>query len=185
MVLRYIGNAPGPGATIGLQKSSLVSSIQENLFVAGKAFSYEDYIQFGADQERIITLDTSAYVGENLVFLPFIFYSTSGPITIDFYTDVVADNNGTILQASNRREGFPLPVSVLRLDPSNFSGFRFAGDLVPAVGLTPAVAKGEHNDSNVLGLPFELRSDKKHAIKITNHNGAGVLVQIKMTWFEV
>lgn len=179
-----IGNAPGHGSTIGLQKSYLTSSIQENLFVAGKAFSYEDYLEFAANQECVIVLDSSAYAGENLVFLPFNFYSTSGPVTIDFYTDVVADNDGTLLGASNRREGFPAPDSILRLDPSNFLGLRFAGDIVPAVGVAPAVGTGEHNEGNVLGIPFELIAAKKHAIVIKNHNGAGVLVQIKMTWFE-
>lgn len=180
-----IGNAPGPGSTIGLQRNYLISSIQENLFIAGKAFSYEDFLEFSAGQERIIVLDSSAYGGENLVFLPFTFYGTSGPITIDFFTDVTAGDDGVLLGASNRREGFPAPKSILRLDPTGFTGLRFAGDLVPAVGATPTIGKGEHNESNVLGLPFELISAKKHAIKIKNHNGAGVLVEIKMTWFEV
>jgi hypothetical protein len=180
-----IGNAPSHGAAIGLQGSRLTSSIQENLFVAGKAFSYEDYMLYSSGEIKTIVLDSSDYKGDNIVFLPIVYSATRGPILIDYYTDVTADDNGILLASSNRREGFPNAKSILRLNPTNFSGVRFTGDLVPATGLSNATSNGMSNESNVLGIPFEILADRKHAITIENKNGDGVYVLIKMTWFEV
>lgn len=179
-----IGNAPSHGAAIGLQGSRLTSSISENLFVAGKAFSYEDYLVFGLNEIKTIVLDSSAYVGDNLVVLPLVFYATGGPTLVDYYTNVSANDDGTLLVPSNRRESFPAPKSLLRLNPTNFSGDRFTGDLIPATGLGVGNISGQANQANVLGIPFELISNIKHAITLENKNGAGVYVQIKLTWFE-
>ncbi|MCK5612881.1 hypothetical protein KAR91_64000 [Candidatus Pacearchaeota archaeon] len=177
-----IGNAPLPGSTIGLLGAHLTSTIQENLFVEGKSFSYEDYHTFGADETKIIVFDSTAFEGENLIVNPFGFAATAGPIKIDFYTLVSNNDDGTELFASNRREGFPDPLSVLRLNPTGFSGTRFAGDLVPATGISVPTGQGSGNQP---GLPFELNAAIKHAIGMTNEDGADVVFQMKMTWFEV
>lgn len=180
-----IGNAPSHGAAIGLQGSRLTSSISENLFVAGKSFSYEDYLVFSLNEVKTIVLDSSEYTGENLVVLPLVFYATGGPILVDYYTSVISNDDGTLLTPSNRRESFLPPKSLLRLNPTNFSGDRFTGDIIPATGLGVGNISGQGNQANVLGLPFELISNVKHAITLENKNGSGVYVQIKLTWFEV
>ena len=178
-----IGNAPLTGSTIGLLGAGKISTIQDELFVAGKSFSYEDYLTFGTDEVKNIIFDSSAFTGINLIFNPITFAAPAGPITIEFYTGTTSDEDGTVLQSSNRREGQPPAQSVIRVGDTNISlGTRFSGDLVPATG----TGIGNTNPgSNQPGLPFEIDASVNHAIVITNTDGADVLVQIKMTWFEV
>ncbi len=178
-----IGNAEGLGSTIGLLGAHLISPIQEELFVAGKAFSYEDYLLFGSSEVKNIIFDSSGFTGVNLTINPILFGAVSGPILIDFYTNTTFNEDGTILVASNRREGMPAPKSILRLNPTGLTlGDRFSGDMVTASG----VGVGNANPgANLAGLPFEINPSKGHALAINNTDGAGVYVQIKMTWFEV
>jgi hypothetical protein len=160
----------------------VTGSIQENLFIQGKAFSYEDYITFAADEIKVIVFDSALFEGVNLTFNPIILGASSGPILADFYTGTTSDADGTILQASNRREGMPGPKSILRMDPSNIVlGTRFSGDTVFASGLGVGNANA---GSNLPGLPFGLDPSINHAIEIENDDGAGTIIQIKMTWFE-
>lgn len=174
-----IGDAPSHGSVIGLLGAYLTSTIQEDLFVAGKSFSFEDYFTFAAAEVKNFMFDTSSFTGVNLSINPFIFYSTNGPVSIDFYTGSTFNKNGTLLQASNRREGFPFPQSKLRLNPTNLVlGTRFAGDIIPALD------KASGN-SNQKGLPFEINASINHGFTITNGNGDDNIIQIKMTWFEI
>jgi hypothetical protein len=176
------GSASGPGATIGLANSQVVTTPSEELFIQGKAFSFEDYFTFGAAQVKNFIFDPTAFSGNQLVFNPFLFAASSGPLLIDFYANTDADDDGTLLVPSNRRSGFPAPVSVFRLNPTvNDLGTRFAGDSVPATGAGVGNTNGAGNQP---GLPFEIDFSLKYAFTITNQDGADTIVQIKTTWFE-
>jgi len=176
-----IGNNPFR-KTIGLLGAHLTSSIQENLFVAGKAFFFEDYFTFSADEIKIFVIDPTSFDGDNLVFEPFSFTASSGPVRVDFYCNSVANSDGTLLTAVNRRcDGDP-PLTVLRLNPTGVTlGDRFAGDLVPATGQNPSRSTGA---ASIGALPLELNPEKKYIAQVTNDNGADTLVEIKMSWFE-
>lgn len=166
-------------STIGYQK---ISNLQEQLFIEGKSFSWEDYLLFGADETRTIVFDPTLFEGLNVTFNPFSFSATSGPILIDIYPDVSDVVGGTVLGASNRREGGDPPVSILTLDPTSLTlGTKFAGDLVPATGLNPATSTG---GGNIPGLPFEVDKTKLKALTLHNLDGAGIYVGAKITWFE-
>lgn len=159
------------------------TTVQEELFVLGKAFSYEDYHTFGAAEVKNFVFDPTSFTGVNLTVNPFLFGATGGPVRIDIYYGTIANDDGTLLGISNRRFGFPAPESVLRLNPTGFTaGTRFAGDLVPGTGLNPATSNPSGNQA---GLPFEINPDLKYALVATNDDGAGVVWQIKMTFFEV
>ena len=163
----------------------LMTTTQEWLFVQGKSFSFEDYFNIdalgGGNDTIDIVLDSSAFTGDNLTFTPPLFASDVGPITIEYFTGTVASDDGIILGASNRREGMPNPVSVLRRDPTiSDDGTRFSGDLI--VSTTGILS--QNGTGNIPGLPFEINSSVKHMIRIKNTNGQAGLVQIKMTWFE-
>lgn len=176
-----IGNAATAAAFAGSAGQLIAGSTQEELFIQGKSFSWEDRLTFDAGDVKVIVFDQSLYTGANLTVLPLIIGASSGPVLIDLYTNPTYDKDGTILMASNRREGKPQPKSVLRLNPSNVAlGTRFSGDTVFASG----TGVGNVNPgANVPGLPFEIVADK--ALEITNTDGAGTIVQFKVTWFEV
>jgi len=178
-----IGNAIGPGATVGLLGAQLNSSVQEDLFVQGKSFSFEDYFTFAADETKTFVFSPLAFEGVNITVNPFIFSATSGPCEIDLYYGTTNDEDGTLLGASNRRFGMPAPKSTLRLNPSNvILGTRFAGDLIPATGVNP---NNSNPATSPIGLPFELSRLIKYALTIHNSDGDGVKLMFKMTWFEV
>ena len=166
---------------IGSAGQIVTGNTQEELFIQGKSFSWEDRITFAADETKVIVFDQSLYTGGNLTIAPVVAGASSGPILLDFYTHPTYDKDGTVLQASNRREGHPPPKTVLRLDPSNLTlGTFFAADTIFASGL----GVGNVNPgANLPGLPFESVLDK--ALAITNSDGAGTIVQFKITWFEV
>lgn len=160
----------------------LTTTVQEWLFVQGKSMSFEDYFTFSADEVKTFVVDPTSFTGVNLTFNPISLSATSGPVRVDFYAGTTADEDGTLLGASNRRSGFPAPVTKIRLNPSNISlGTRFAGDLVPATGTAPANSNGSGNQPS---LPFEPSKTTKSAFTITNDNGADTIIQIKLTWFE-
>jgi len=168
----------------GLAGQLVVGDIQENLFIAGFSFSWEDYLEYLADEEKIIVFDPTACSCAQIIFRPLIFAANAGPIKIDIYTEASYDaETGTLLGQSNRRETSSIPSeAILRLNPTNFSGTKFAGDLVPSNG---AAAPNASGNSNQQGLPFEIDLTKIKAIGLTNTDGNGVLVSHKLTWFEV
>lgn len=178
--MHSIGNAPVAAAFAGSESQIITGTIQEELFLQGKAFSWEDRLTFGADEVKTIVFDMSLFTGGRLFLNPLIVGASSGPILIDFYTGPTYDLNGTILGASNRIEGKPAPKSVLRLNPTNVSlGALFSGDTVFATG---AGVGNANPGANLLGNPFQIITDK--AITVTNNDGADTIVQFKLTWFE-
>lgn len=177
-----IGNAPGPGSTIGLVGAHKIATIQDELFVANKSFSLDKRLLIPINFTRIV-FDPTAFTGDNFTFLPLFFAATAGPVLVNLYTGTDADADGTPLVPSNRREGQPQPVSIIQLNPTiNDPGIQFADDLIPASGSGVGNANGSTNGP---GLPFEIDPTMKKLIEFENKGGAGVYLQIKMTWFEV
>jgi len=176
------GNQPNFAGAAG---QLITGSIQENLFILGQSFSYEDWLTYGADETKTIVFDPTGCDCDQLIFNPFAFSAQSGPIEIGIFAPVTADDDGTVLEASNRRATSPItPEGILRLNPSNIvkPADRFAGDLVPATGTAPANSSG---GGNMLGLPFEIITSVKYALTIKNTDGADVRIQFKTTWFEI
>lgn len=182
--MENIGNISNIAAFAGTAGQIKVGSIAEEAFIQGKAFSYEDYWLFAeADDEHFLVFNPALYAGFFLFFDPISLSASSGPMLVDIYAGTDSDEDGTPLEASNRRAAFPGPKSTLRMDPTiNDIGTRFAGDLVPASGNNPATANGNSNSG---GLPFEPIRPAKTAIKFTNLDGADTYLQIKITWFEL
>lgn len=179
---QVIGNNPSGAPNKGPTNSALVMTEAEALFVLGKAFSFEDYFTFGNLEARTFVFDPTAFTGDQIVFNPMLFAGSSGPVLIDFFAGVDADDDGTLLTPSNRRSGFPAPESVFREAPTiNDFGTRFAGDSVPSSGAGVGNTNGA---GNIAGLPFEINPALKYAITITNQDGAGTIIQLKTTWFE-
>ena len=181
--MRKIGSSPNLYGLTSRAGFLIAGSLQEDLFVKGKSFSFEDYFTFSASEVKTIVLDPTAFTGVNLTFNPVVLSATAGPILVDFYVGTIANADGTLLGASNRRPGFPSPQTILRLNPTGVTlGTRFAGDLVPSTGMNPATSVGA---GNMPGLPFEFLNTIKYAVQFTNLNGADTYMQLKVTWFEV
>lgn len=167
----------------GVLNAIRTTTIQEELFVIGKAFSFEEYFSFGTDEVKTFIFDPTAFEGSQIIFNPIAFSASSGPVLIDFYTGTTSDGDGDVQQSSNRREGMPNAVSILTEGDSNITlGDRFAGDAVPSTGLGVGNTNGAANQP---GLPFEIDITKKHAFTVENTDGSDVIITIKMTWFEV
>jgi len=178
----------GPGVNLASYETVfdalLTTNVQENAFVSGNAFSYEDYLTYSTDEVKNFIFDPTAFTGENLVVTPPQFSSTGGPITVEYFAGATADNDGTLLGVSNRRGTSLKPnQAILRLNPSNISaGSKFSGRLIPANSQNPANAIGNSGGSF---LPFELDCRVKYLIRITNTDGDGILVQTDFTWLEI
>jgi hypothetical protein len=164
----------------------VTGQIREELFIRGEAFSWEDWLVYGTSESKIIVFDPRNCTAQQIVFDPLLFNANSGPVTVDVYTNVSYDlGTGTALVASNRRETLQSinpPEAILRLNPTGFSGSKFAGDLVPASGPSPAVGSGNQNQE---GAVFEIDKTIVKAIGLTNHDGDNVYVSHKLTWYEV
>lgn len=168
-------------------------SIQEHFFFLGQVFSFEDYFLFSEGETKTIITDPTGFeplgagVQTRIPFNPLVANSTAGPILIDFYVGADSDDDGEVLGTSNRDSTNPKLISdiILRLNPSNIvKGTRFAGDLIAANATGP----GNNTligSQNVLSLPFAISNLTKYAIDLTNVNGDGVYVQIKLTWLEI
>ncbi len=179
----------GNGAIHNLGPAGQVigGTIQENLFILGLSYSWEDYLTYAAAEEKIFVFDPLACSCFQLIFEPLIFSANAGPVTIDIYTEVsYTPGTGVLAGVSNRREtSRNTNEAILRYGSAaarGFSGTKFAGDLIPSNG---AAAPNSAGNTNPEGLPFEIDISVIKAIGLTNTDGAGVLVSHKLTWFEV
>ena len=184
------GNIPGLGNYAGAAGQIITSEIQENLFISGLSFSWEDWLSYDADEEKLFIFYTLLCVPAccvQLIFNPLVFAANAGPIKIDIYTEV-SYVNGTsqLLQQSNRRETSDnTSDAILRVGERTnmeFTGTKFSGDLIPSNG---AAAPNAAGNTNPAGLPFEIDITKIKAVGLTNTDGNGVLVSHKFNWFEV
>lgn len=170
-------------------QSLKTASIQDDFFFQEKAFSFEDYLSFSTSEVKTIIVDPTAFITPSgrIPFNPIGLSATDGPILVDFYSGSASNNDGTILQGSNRISTATklFPDTVLRLNPTGISlGTRFAGDLVPSSSSGPGgfiLGSG----ANTQSLPFVISSLSKYAIRLTNLGGDNTYVEIKLTWFEV
>lgn len=160
------------------------TNVQEDAFVNGQAFSYEDYLSYNTDEVKDFLFDPTAFIGTNIVIVPPLFAATAGPVLIDYYVGTTASDNGTLLGISNRRgTSTNENQAILRLNPTISNvGTRFTGRLVPATGVNPVQGIGGASSS---ALPFEVDYSFKYLIRVTNTDGAGVYVQTDLTWLEI
>ena len=166
----------------------ITTNTQENEFVKGNVYSYEDFTIYAASQVKYLYLDCSLYTGQNFVVFPPAFSSSSGPVTIEFFADPTVVAPGTELGVSNRR-GTSLNVNTAKLynvddiTGTNITdeGTRFTGRVIPATGTAPANSSGSVSSG---ALPFELNTAVNYLIKITNLDGAGVYIQTDFSWME-
>jgi len=147
-------------------------------------YSWEDYLVYGADETKTVVFDPTACLCNQIIFEPLVFAADGGPIIIDVMTEVEYDpGTGSLLFASNRNENIDRqPGVILRLNPTGFSGIKFAGDIVPSTGGNSPMGGGNVNPA---GVDFEIDITKIKALQLTNKNGAGVYVLHKITWVEV
>jgi hypothetical protein len=165
----------------------ITGPIREELFIRGESFSWEDWLTYGTDEAKIIVFDPrNCSSCQQIVIDPLLFNASSGPVTVDIYTNVTYDiGTGTTLVASNRRETLQSekpPEAILKLNPTGFTGTKFAGDLIPSSGPAPLVGAG---NQNLDGAAFEIDKTIVKAIGLTNRNGDGVYVGHKLTWYEI
>lgn len=175
-----IGNNPNFAGSEGQIKTS---TLEEEWFFQGKSFTFEDYFSFTTDETKTFVFDPSAFDGEKIINIPISLYSTGGPFLASIYVGTDADDDGTVLLAVNRKIGFSLPKSVIRLNPTiNSLGTRIGGDIVTGTGQNPSTATG---GSNIGVIPIELSTTLKTSITLTNTDGAGIYCETKFTWFEL
>ena len=161
---------------------TIVKSLQEVLLGEGKVFSYEDYFTFDADETKTFVINPAAFAGTRITSLPVVAYSTAGPVLVNYYANTTSDEDGTLLEGSNRRMGFSPPTLTIRLNPTiSDLGTRFTGDIIPATGTAPATS---NSSSNIGILPFEISKTYKTSFTIQNKNGADTYLQLKLGWFE-
>lgn len=164
--------------------AGLNAGITEQRFAEGKSFSYEDYLIFGASEKKTVVFDATECTCGSVEFESIVFSATSGPVLIDYFAGVTANEDGTVLSQSNRLPSSGIvSQAVLRLNPTGvvLPATKFSGDMVPATGLNPNTSTGS---STTGGLRFELLPGLKYAFTIENLDGAGTYAQIKMTWYE-
>lgn len=179
-----MGDGNFPESMMTAAQSWRVSQLQEDLFIRGVSFSYEEYLTYNADETKTFVFDGTGCTCSQIIFNPISFTAIAGPVLIDFYAAVTANDDGTSLGISNRRATSDIETgSVLRLNPTGVSlGTAFAGDLVPA---TETIGQTSQGSSNVPGLPFEIDKTLKYAFTVTNNNGTGTIILVKSTWFEI
>ena len=186
--MEKLGNTPGP--TKGVTGANLISSIPEDFFARGKAFTYQDYLTYAADEVNNFIFDPTNYVsppGAQARIVGFFpsFFAEAGPLLVDFYYGTVEAGDGAPLLIFNRdSQSVNMPLSTLKLNPTVITdnGTRFTGIGIPA----NSIGSGQQISSSVEDqLPFALDITKKYLIKVKNTNGAGTIVTMRFTFFEI
>jgi hypothetical protein len=163
----------------------VVTSIQEDSFINGSVFSYEDYRTFATDEIANFIFNPTAFTGDKLIVLAPAFSATAGPVLVEYYAGVVESGDGVVLDVSNRRgTSASTPESTFKLNPTTISnaGVRFTGRLVPSTATTPINLAGATASGN---LPFELNTTVKYLVRITNTNGDNTIIQTDFSWIEI
>lgn len=163
----------------------VVTSRQENIFISGKTFSYEDFRTYAASEIAYFIFDPTAFEGTSLIVLAPSFSATKGPILVEYYAGVVESGDGTVLDVSNRLgSSSNVPAATFKLNPTTVSneGVRFTGRLLPSTATTPINVGGATASGS---LPFELNIAVKYLVKVTNTNGDDTIVQTDFTWMEI
>jgi hypothetical protein len=172
---------------IGADGQSITSDLEEELFIRGFEYSWEDWLQYDNDEEKIIVFDPTNCSCSKIIFKPLLFYANAGPVPINIYTNVeYTAGSGTELSQSNRNElSENVSEAILRIGSAielGFTGTKFAGDLIPANGAATPNAAG---NQNFPVAKFRIDPDKIKAIGLTNTGPADTYIEHKLTWFEI
>jgi len=162
--------------------------IENAKIVEGICFTMRKRFDIAALGVLDIVFDPTNFDKETLVTLPLSFNGIGGPIDIDFYHDVNADQDGTELVSSNRNHKVivtnPATV-VIRQNPSNVN----IGGAIKQELLIPSNGSGAGNTSSgdvAEPLVMLLDKTKKCLWRFTNtDNSDSARLGVVMTWFEV
>ena len=162
-------------------------SLANSMVMSGNAFSVRKRITVpGTGTVDIVFDPTGVTVGKKVVFLPLSFNGIGGPVNIDIYNGVIANDDGTLLPVYNR--SFVIgsqPESIARLSPTgvDITGLTAIELLLPSDG-TSAVATSGADAGDPLVSDIDLT--KKVLIRLTNTAGPdAATVGIKADFFEV
>lgn len=187
----------GNGGKNNVQKSVLPGAIvmpqSQHYFVKEQSFTQSQRHTFATDETKHFLIDPTNYVpGDTQKFGMVIsevpsFFAASGPIEIDFLELVTlapAVATPLTLPAFNRVStsdiDAQLVLSTLAGVPGSMT--EFSQLLVPS----NAAGVGQQVGFSVSeSLPFVLDPTKKLVMRVHNLDGAGTLVGIRWTWFEV
>ena len=154
------------------------------LFEKGRAFTFSDYYTFSAHEVKDFLADITTLVNyvHSEALVPTII-AGGGPLTLDIYSGVTADADGSVLQGFNRNGDFytEMPEMKLTLGTTITDlGTRFSG--IPI----PGSSTGAFSTSSIVpaSLPFRPISNTKILMRLTNTDNASALVGFRLNWFE-
>ncbi len=165
------------------------SSIQEDLFVNGFAFTARDVITATFAADMYIHFDARLTNGLQIVFPPLGFVaSDAGPITITYYISPTLTAGGrTEIVGSNRRatssNTYKSIIELVAAGNVSSPGTEFAAQLIPSNSAVGGLAN--IGASGASGLPFEIDPTVDYLLKIDNTNSADTLFEYNIDWFEV
>lgn len=172
---------------VGVTEAINVTSISEDFFAQGKAFTLSQVYTFDADSTSDFLFDPTGYVppvgGENRIvaFVPEV-NADAGPIMVTFYADSTA--SGGDLQPTFNRDALSDNTSqlcVYKDTTVDDEGISFSEILVPATTGGPVNVGAQAPASNL----FAMDTTKKLIMRLHNQNGAGTQVGVRATWFEI
>lgn len=164
------------------------TSLQEELFIAGRAFTARDVVTALSATNLYIHFDARAVSNKQIIFNPLQFVAGSaGPIVVTYYVNPTLTAGGrTPIVGSNRRatssnvyEGiieFVAPANV------SSAGTKFTAQLIPSNSGGGALP--DSGNITAQGLPFEINTAYDYLLEIDNTNGADTLFEYNIDWFE-
>lgn len=177
-----------------LEKSNTVTdslrttTIQEDLFVNGYAFSGRDVVTSLAASNLYIHFDARTATDVQIIFSPLQFVGAeAGPIVVTFYVSpTLAAGGRTPIMVSNlRATSSNVSQSTLEfVAPANVTspGTKFTAVLVPSNSAGGALPSS--GSPSATGLPFEIDPTKDYLLEIDNTNGTDTLFEYNITYFE-
>lgn len=160
--------------------------IAEEKVFQSKTFSIAKRHTLTASSTNDIVIDTTGCSCDYLVFQPVAFKAYgAGPVNIDMYFGVDADEDGTLWGSVNRDNvsAETSPVDI-RLNPTiNDVGTKLPVEFVIFSNGTAAVAVagGESRE----GLIFVARQDGKYMFRVINTEANPAFFHVSATWYEV
>lgn len=165
------------------------STIQEEQFILGNAFTARDVVTSPAATNLYIHFDATTVTGKQIIFNPLQFVAgEAGPILITYYVSPTLTAGGrTEIMGSNRRATSANEYeSIIEfVAPANVTspGTKFTAQLLPSNS-----GGGANPNSGAVtasGLPFEIDTSVEYLIEIDNTNGTDTLFEYNIDWFEV
>lgn len=180
-----------------VQKSGIPGAIimpqNQHYFLKEQAFTQSQRYSFGADEVKHFLIDPTAYapgatqdIGQIISEVPS-FFAASGPLEVDFLELVTlapAVATPLTLPSFNRVSGSAIAAQMILSSLAGVPGDmdEFSEILIPS----NSTGVGQQVGFSVTeALPFVLDLTKKLVLRVKNLDGAGTLVGIRWTWFEV